>query len=202
MKFNINDYKGKYVMHCKTEEEAKDFCNYLDNIGLKWNNGGSYACCNNYFIYKEQTCYDFNRGKFSAISYYEEKKYKILEWSNFMNREFTKSDLRSGDVILRRNGNVEIVCLETGTLIHQVDGWSKLSDIDEDLTYKLCCNNHSIPEYDIVAVHRPTKPSDCRFSAFYAKAGELVYERKEVEEMTLEEVCKLLGKEIKIVKSK
>lgn len=29
MKFNIDDYKGKYVMHCKTEEEAIDFANYL-----------------------------------------------------------------------------------------------------------------------------------------------------------------------------
>ena len=27
MKFNIDDYKGEYAMHCKTEEEAKDFCN-------------------------------------------------------------------------------------------------------------------------------------------------------------------------------
>lgn len=33
MRFNIEDYKGKYVMHCKTEEEAEDFCIYLDSIG-------------------------------------------------------------------------------------------------------------------------------------------------------------------------
>jgi len=32
MKFNIDDYKGNYVMHCKSLEEATDFCNYLDNV--------------------------------------------------------------------------------------------------------------------------------------------------------------------------
>ena len=42
MKFNIEDYKGKYAMHCKTEEEAKDFCAYLGGIGRKWCDGGSY----------------------------------------------------------------------------------------------------------------------------------------------------------------
>lgn len=42
MKFNIDDYKGKYAMHCKTEEEARDFCNYLHSIGRVWNSGGDY----------------------------------------------------------------------------------------------------------------------------------------------------------------
>ena len=36
MKFDINDYKGKYTMHCKTEEEAKDFCEYLHSVGRRW----------------------------------------------------------------------------------------------------------------------------------------------------------------------
>ena len=29
MKFNFDDYKGKYVMHCKTREEARSFCDYF-----------------------------------------------------------------------------------------------------------------------------------------------------------------------------
>ena len=28
-KFNINDYKGKYAMHCDTEKKAKIFYKYL-----------------------------------------------------------------------------------------------------------------------------------------------------------------------------
>jgi hypothetical protein len=58
---------------------------------------------------------------------------------------------------------------------------------------------------DIMEVRRARVGNHCTFNAFdkfYAANTELVYERKEVEEMTLEEVCKALGKEIKIVKEK
>ncbi len=112
-----------------------------------------------------------------------------------MNKEFTKADLKNGDVVKRRNGKVEIVCLETGTLISP-DGYSKLEDVGEDLTDIQCGDAN----FDIIAVRRPTMPKDCQFDAFYYKFGERVYER--AEEMTLEEVCKFLGREIKIVKSK
>lgn len=201
MKFNINDYKGKYVMHCKTEEEAKDFLKVLDSLGLKWCDGMSYLKQTMWKCYKEDTCYYFTKGQWSCLEYFKGNNYTILEWSDFMNREFTKSDLRSGDVILRRNGDVEIVCLETGTLICQTGGWNDLLDINEDLIYKLYCN-HLVSEHDIMAVRRPREPGDCQFSAFDEKLGELIYERKEVKEMTLEEVCKELGREIKIIKSK
>lgn len=199
MKFDINAYKGKYVMHCKTEEEAKDFLKVLDSLGLKWCDGMSYLKQNMWKCYKEDTCYYFARGRWSCLEYFKESNYTILEWSDFMSGKFTKSDLRNGDVILRRKGDVEIVCLETGTFIRQTSGWNNLSDINEDLTSKLGCYC-SMPDYDIIAVRRPTKPGDCRFSAFDEKAGELIYDRGK--EMTLEEVCKALGREIKIVKEK
>ena len=54
---------------------------------------------------------------------------------------------------------------------------------------------------DIIAVRR-LSDTCCAFKAFEHKYGTLVYERKEVEEMTLAEVCEALGKEIKIVKEK
>ena len=41
MRFNIEDYKGNYVMHCKTEEEAEIFCKYLHSIGRTWSTGVS-----------------------------------------------------------------------------------------------------------------------------------------------------------------
>lgn len=114
-----------------------------------------------------------------------------------MNKEFTKSDLKNGDVTLRRDGTANIVCIETGTLI-SLSGFDYLKEVGEDLTD--IKYHDSI--FDIVAVRRPTEPWHCQFCAFDKKLGDLVYERKEVEEMTLEEVCKALGKEIKIVKSK
>jgi ribosomal protein L37E len=155
--------------------------------------------------YEEQTCCFFNEDMFGIDMH---TKYKYLnfdnfDWSDFMckkEKAFTKSDLRNGDVVKKRNGDVEIVCVDTNTLICSKCGYNSLNSYKEDLTYGgygACLNN----PYDIIKVLRPQDPSDCRFDAFECrKCGKLVYERKEVEEMTLEEVCKALGKEIKIVK--
>ena len=182
-------------MHCKTEEEAKDFCNYLHSIGRRWTSGRSYASDTNWHNHKSDTAYNFNQGSYDSISWYKTLNYTILEWSDFMNKEFTKTDLKTGDIILRRNGDVEIVNCELGMLICQSGDWNDLSRIKDDLT------SATYGEWrDIVAVRRPIWKADCVFSAFKRELGTLVYERKEVEEMTLEEVCKALGKEIKIIK--
>lgn len=193
MKFNIDDYKGNYVMHCKTEKEARDFLDYLDSIGKKWCSGKSYLGNTNWGIYTSNTIYEFNHGSYADTSYAERYGYTILEWSDFMNGEFTKADLKTGDVVKYRNGDVEIVNRELEMCILK-NGWNDLDDIRNDLTSKV----HQ--RYDIIAVRRPKDKGDCQFNAFEHKWGTLVYERKEVEEMTLAEVCKLLGKEIKIVK--
>ena len=192
MKFNINDYKGKYVMHCKTEGEAKNFCAYLDSVGRTWCSGGHYTDGNNYDRYRENTVYYFNEGTYCDISDARERNYTILEWEDFMNNTFTKADLRTGDVILRRDGTTEIYNGELGMFITK-DGWNDLDHERNDL------NDSISSEFDIIAVRRPRNKFDCVFDAFVKERGELVYERKEVEEMTLAEICKLLGKEIKII---
>ena len=194
MKFNIEDYKGNYAMHCKTKEEVKDFCRYLYSLGRKWCDGTKYTEDNMWYVYKDNTCYVFNYGTYSSLSFSELSGYTVLEWSDFMNKKFTKADLKSGDVVLRRNGVVEIVCRETDSLISK-DDFNYLSDVEEDLTFFDFESG-----WDIIAVRRPRKPLECQFNAFDKRYGELVYKRKETEETTLEEVCKALGKEIKIVK--
>ena len=193
MKFNIDDYMGKYVMHCKTEEEAKDFCNYLHSVGRKWSSGGSYAKETNYCVYGTDSMYIFNEGLIGGIESWSIRDYKILEWSDFMNKEFTKADLRTGDVVKFENGKVGIANCELKMFIG-VDWWLDFDSLKEDLTRKQAYR------YDIVAIRRPIDKGDCMFCAFDGKYGTLVYERKEVEEMTLAEVCRLLGREIKIVK--
>ena len=193
MKFYINDYKGKYAMHCKTEEEAKDFCNYLHSIGKKWIGGGKYNEDSFYCYYQERSVYYFNRDQYGYIQEAKDKHYTILEWEDFMNKEFTKGNLKTGDVVKYKCGEVGIVNRNFEMIIG-TDGWIDLNTISEDLTDKL--NNN----YDIIAVRRPTAQCHCQFKAFEQEWGTLVYEREEVEEMTLAEVCKLLGKNIKIVK--
>lgn len=87
MRFNIEDYKGKYVMHCKTEEEAEIFCKYLYSIGRTWSNGHSYLSKSYWVIYKESTCYSFNYDTYCDRPYYEEEGYTILEMEDFMDKE-------------------------------------------------------------------------------------------------------------------
>lgn len=110
---------------------------------------------------------------------------------------FTKKDLRNGDVVVHRNGQVGIIIPVHNAIVYK-DGYNTISELLEDLT----SSNPISQRYDIMKVYRPIYPFQCQFSVDCFTRGELVYERKEVEEMTLEEVCKALGKEIKIVKEK
>jgi hypothetical protein len=201
-KFNINDYPGYYIMRCINKNADEIFRKYMHSIGKRWCMGQSYETTSYFDSDRKDTCFDFNKGLHSNTEDYDTCCYTILEfddfdWSDFtMKKEFTKKDLKNGDVIKRRCGSVEIVCIDTGTIITK-NGWNDLKDINDDLTYK---PDTDWDGNDIVAVRRPNEPMHCNFDAFDRKYGTLVYERKEVEEMTLEEVCKALGKDIKIVK--
>ena len=192
MKFNINDYKGNYVMHCKTEAEARDFCRYLNSVGRKWCSDTSYLEKTCYHDYCSDTVYFFNVGTYGSKKHIKEI-YTILEWSEFINEEFTKADLKTGDVVMQRDGTIQIANCELGMFITN-NWWNDMDSFSSNLIH----NMHE--DFDIIAIRRPIKKTDCTFKAFEYKSGILVYERKEVEEMTLDEICKLLGKEIKIIK--
>ena len=201
MKFDINDYKGKYAMHCKTEEEANDFCKYMDSIGRRWcNNSTRYTQNNSYYVYGSKTTYTFNENAFADYDWHKTNDYTILEWSDFTNGEFTKAYLKSGDVVKFRNERIGIVCEFKGSkTIITNDSWVNFENITEELT--MLYNK----TYDIIAVRRPHKKSECQFSAFECEYGTLIYEREECREMTIEEACETLGKlfneKIKIVGS-
>lgn len=195
MNFNINNYNGKYAMHCKTEAEAKDFCNYLHSIGKRWNNVESYLNNPEWYKYTTDSVYLFNSDLISYTGFAKRNNYTILEWSDFMNKEFTRADLKTGDVVKFRNGEIGIVNGKLKTIIMK-DKFACICHFTENLMY----DGMNSKGEDIVAVRRPESVYHCQFCAFEREYGILVYERKEVEEMTLAEVCRLLGKEIKIIK--
>lgn len=89
-----------------------------------------------------------------------------------VNNDFSKKDLRSGDVILRRNKRVGIILLELGLII-VTDGYDLLSELNDDLTYTV-----DYPEGDIIAVRRPKTPADCQFTAYKNCMGTLIYQRE------------------------
>lgn len=108
------------------------------------------------------------------------------------NKVFTKADLKNGDVIKKRNGDVEILVLPLGTLVCK-SGYNDLEDIHDDLTSK--CGD----KFDIEAVRRPTRNWHCAFRAFDDELGELVYDRERdtVRTLTIEEAEKEFGIKIK-----
>lgn len=83
MRFDINNYKGKYVMHCDTEEKANTFLFYLDSIGKRWDLGGSYLKDNYFSYYKEYTAYSFNKGQYCSVDYFRRTDYIVLEFDDF-----------------------------------------------------------------------------------------------------------------------
>ena len=84
MKFNWEEFlsNDKIAVHCKTEEQAIDFCRQMHEHGLEWIDGQSYLKNTSWETYKEKTAYEAD-GTFANLQYYTENGYTILEWSDY-----------------------------------------------------------------------------------------------------------------------
>lgn len=86
--FDFGAWKGKKVcMHCRTREEAEDFCNEMHKAGLTWSSGTSYLKMSCFNIYENYTCYRFNKGEYDNTVHAKNKGYTILEWSEYRSTE-------------------------------------------------------------------------------------------------------------------
>ena len=108
--------------------------------------------------------------------------------------KFTNKDLKTGDVVVTRDGDIGVVIVEKDTIFFKSGWFILISRINENLTGGPFCANA-----DIMRVYRHARCfKECRDGI-----ADLIYDREKienVEEMTLEEVCNALGKNIKIVK--
>lgn len=193
-KFNWDEFKNKdnkIAVHCKTEEEAIDFCKQMYKHGMEWASGDSYLSYTHYGVYRDKTCYGGDGG-YQSYDYFEKYKYKILEWSDYMDKEFTKADLRDGMVVKHRNGDKKMVISEA--LIGE-DGYSDRNCFREDLT------DRYFKDLDIVGVYAIKEYSN--FADMLSDYNlELIWERKEPKKMTVEEMRKkleeLTGEQIEV----
>lgn len=194
-KFKWKEFKNKYnkiAVYCKTEEEAKDFCKQMHKHRMKWCNGKSYLKNTNY-MRNEGTCY-YGNGEYSTRDFAEKYNYKILEWSDYMDKEFTKADLRDGMVVEQRDGNMYLVLAEE---VVRKCGYNEMNCYTDDLK----CKGYT--EGDIVKVYRITPESLRRIEDVFIKSNlELIWERKEPKKMTVEEMRQkleeLTGEEIEV----
>lgn len=196
-KFNWDEFKdadNKIAVHCKTEEEAVDFCKQMHEQGMKWRGEYSYLDYTNYYIYAESTCYTAE-GKYCHENYYKKRGYTILEWSDYMQKEFTKADLEDGMVVEQRDGNMYLVlagkAVRKGRCNH-IDGYT------DDLKWEGYTGG------DIVKVYRITPESlGCIEDVFIKSNLELIWERTETKKMTIEEMRQkleeLTGEEIEVM---
>lgn len=135
-----------------------------------------------------------NKGEFSPYQYYKSNGYEILEWSDYMNKEFTKADLRDGMVVEQRDGDMYLVL--AGMVVRK-RGYNRIGDYDDDLK----CAGYT--GGDIVKVYRITPGLlGCIKDVFIKGNLELIWERKEPKKMTVEEMRKkleeLTGEEIEV----
>lgn len=195
-KFNWDEFKNKdnkIAVHCKTEEEAKDFCERMHEQGMKWCSGESYLKETNYKFCEEEICYI--KGEFSPYQYYKSNGYEILEWSDYMQKEFTKADLRDGMVVEQRDGNRYLVL--AGVAVREC-GRNEISEYTNNLEWYGTYRGG-----DIVKVYRIIPESlGCIEDVFIKSNLELIWERKEPKKMTVEEMQKkleeLTGEEIEV----
>lgn len=197
-KFNWDEFKdadNKIAVHCKTEEEAKDFCKQMRGQGMKWRNGKSYLKNTNYDMFNERTCY-YGDGECSSLDFAENHNYKILEWSDYMQKEFTKADLKDGMV-------VEYKCVDLGRrlvakdMLLGIDGSYTLKNYNDDLT-----DIEVDPELSIIRVYKIKYAK--RFKHILDDDNlELIWECKEPKKMTVEEMRQkleeLTGEEIEVM---
>lgn len=195
-KFNWKEFKNKdnkIAVHCKTEEEAIDFCKQMHKHRMKWCNGESYLENTNYNTRNEGTCY-YGAGEYSSRVFAEKYNYKILEWSDYMQKKFTKSDLKDG-MVVEYNDNYFGKRLVIGGFLIGEDGHSDLGDYNENL-------KNVASGLEIVRVYK-IKCMEKISSIMHDDNLELIWERKKLKKMTVEEMRKklgeLTGEEIEVV---
>ena len=196
-KFNWDEFKNKYnkiAVNCKTEEEAKDFCKRMHEHGMKWCTGKSYMEKTNYEEYKGETCYHGN-GEYSSRDFAEKYNYKILEWSDYMQKEFTKADLEDGMVVEYRckdYGKRMVV----GNMLIGEDGSHRLEAYENVLT-----QGYAESRLSIIRVYKIKNERNFKHIMDDDNL-ELIWERKEPKKMTVEEMRKkleeLTGEEIEV----
>lgn len=196
-KFNWDEFKNKdnkIAVNCKTGTEAKDFCKQMHKHRMKWRNGESYLKNTNYYMHNEGMCY-YGDGEWSSLDIAENYNYKILEWSDYMQKEFTKADLEDGMVVEYRckdYGKRMVV----GNMLIGEDGSHRLEAYENDLT-----QGYAESRLSIIRVYKIKNERNFKHIMDDDNL-ELIWERKEPKKMTVEEMRKkleeLTGEEIEV----
>ena len=67
------------VFHCETEKIAISLSKIADSLGLEWSDTSSYLCKSNWYLYTNNTCYNFKVGKIDKIVFYNSHGFTIID---------------------------------------------------------------------------------------------------------------------------
>ena len=111
----------------------------------------------------------------------------------------TKSELKTGMVVKRRNGDKYMVLLDTphGNIFIRRNGWCSMEEFEDDL--------HAVgsEKFDIVAVYRPDER--LQMTHEYCDTQKCIWRRseiKEVKEVTLAEIAEKFGVDVEDIRIK
>ena len=118
-------------------------------------------------------------------------------WEELLMKNFTKKNLKDGDFVVLRNGDIGVIVQNIEAIVLQDGSYLAVSKYNDDLYIE-----SEWREFDIMKICRDVHCFNAAKAEFDRGSSSkyIVYEREVVEEMTLEQVCKALGKNIKIVK--
>lgn len=92
----LKEIKPGMVIHCKTEEEAKGFIQFLHEKGFKWN-GEKDLLKNNHFLdYHEMTCYKVYEGKYLTVGpfgWFTNRNETVTEFSDLIIPELSAKEV-------------------------------------------------------------------------------------------------------------
>ena len=195
-KFDFEKFeKEKIAVHCKTQEESDSF----NKTCIEHNLSDCYAL-ELFNVFRSETCYTHNDHiMYGSKNWCADRGYTILEWSDYMEKEFTKADLKPGMVVQYRGGDLRMVAeLENGDLHFVGSGMhAEVKDYKDDLT-TVCGDLYR----DVIFVY--SLSNIWENALVIGKCGRTVlFERKEPLKMNIEEaqekLTELLEKEVEIV---
>lgn len=103
----LKEIKPGMVIHCPTEEEAKELLKYLDGLGYRWFSTSEKLLESiNYDAYGENMCYSieqYMKVMYSDINYFESEGYEVTEFSDLIEPKLTIEEVFS---ILAEIGNL------------------------------------------------------------------------------------------------
>lgn len=211
--FNWEDFKNyKCAVHCQTEEEAKKFLSFAKRQGCEWSNfmRNVYDNSSKWYVYGTNTYYVYEEHLLYGNINENIHNLPVFEFSDIYNKlrynlGYTHScpKLKDGMVVETREGKLYLVRTNYNSekILCNNESWEPVSNYNEELKIKDTMIT-DLKKLDIMKIYTPlfTNPCNNLDYTFHKDNLTCVWEREEVIEMTLAQVCKELGKNIKIIK--